>query len=331
MPISTPASFAAELAREIGLFYTQGMPEETNALTDAVFDRHEFLAQAALAREEALRRFRYLRDRFEGGLFFFHFGHIDQVSHMLWRALDPAHPAYDPEVDEPFATVIEDLYGLVDALVAETLDALPPQTLLIVMSDHGFAPWRRAFHLNAWLRDNGYLAVKDGRLRTDPGGFANVDWARTRAYGLGLNGLYVNRRGRERHGVVPAEGVPELVEALSSALMATRDPATGERAVTAVRRRIPSERGAGAPGDGPDLIIGYANGVRCSNESALGAVPPDVFVDNAGAWSGDHCMDPDAVPGVLLTDRHLSRPVRGLTDLTAAILAEFGFEPGIRH
>ncbi len=72
------------------------------------------------------------------------------------------------------------------------------------MSDHGFASWRRSMNLNAWLRDSGYLAVRDPRLRKDPGLLANVDWSRTRAYGFGLNGLYVNLAGREKAGIVPA-------------------------------------------------------------------------------------------------------------------------------
>jgi hypothetical protein len=76
----------------------------------------------------------------------------------------------------------------------------------------------------------------------------------------------------------------------------------------------------------PDLIVGYAKGTRVSDESALGAVPRDVIVDNMDAWSADHCMDPAAVPGILLTSRPLRKAAPGLQTLAAAILAEFGIE-----
>jgi hypothetical protein len=74
------------------------------------------------------------------------------------------------------------------------------------------------------------------------------------------------------------------------------------------------------------VIVGYAEGTRSSNESALGGLSAEVIVDNNEEWSGDHCMDWDAVPGLLLTNRPLRRPVGALDGLAGAILAEFGIE-----
>src|SRR4029453_6880892 len=130
------------------------------------------------------------------------FGNVDQVSHMMWRPRDPQHPAYDAEIDRPYERVVEDLYVGLDAIVGDTLRTLGKEDLLVVMSDHGFASWRRAFHLNSWLRDNGYLALLNPYRTEDAGFFSNVDWTKTRAYALGLNGLYINLKGRERSGAV---------------------------------------------------------------------------------------------------------------------------------
>jgi hypothetical protein len=82
----------------------------------------------------------------------------------------------------------------------------------------------------------------------------------------------------------------------------------------------------------PDLVIGYADGTRVSNESALGGLAPTILVDNTTEWSGDHAMDPDVVPGILLTNRRLRQPVASLGDVPGAILAEFGISgfPGGR-
>jgi predicted AlkP superfamily phosphohydrolase/phosphomutase len=324
MPISTPASYAADLARATGRFYTQGMPEDTKGLSDHVLTRDEFLHQTAMAGDEIARQYWPVLNQFKDGLLFYYFGNLDQVSHMMWRARDPGHPAYDPVKDGPYSRVIEDLYVAFDKVVGDTLQRITPDTTLIVMSDHGFASWRRSFNLNSWLRDNGYLVLLDPTLQNDPGLFQNVDWSRTRAYGLGLNGLYINVRGREKWGVVSEQDRGPLVDDIRRRLLATIDPKTGHAAVTKAYAREEIYEDAGHFSIAPDIIVGYAGGTRVSNESALGGLTASVIVDNMSEWSGDHCMDPDAVPGILLTNRALGQPAASLDKLAGAILAQFG-------
>ena len=325
MPISTPASYATELAEESGRYATQGMPEDTKALSEHVFTRDEFLRQAALAGSEITRQYWTVLESFREGLLFYYFGNLDQVSHMMWRARDPGHPAYDPVADPPHATVIDDLYVAFDRIVGETIEKAGPETTLIVVSDHGFTSWRRTFHLNTWLREQGYLELIDPAVERDPGLFQNVDWSRTRAYGLGLNGLYINIRGRERAGIVAPQDRAALIDEIRSRLLSTVDPQTGRGVVANVYRdRADVTASARHSAIAPDLIIGYAEGTRVSNESALGGVPPAVLTDNTQEWSGDHCMTPEAVPGILLTSRPLKQPAASLDKVAAAILAEFG-------
>ena len=323
LPISTPKSYAADLARATGRFYTQGIPEDTKSLSAGALSRDEFLTQARMAGDDAKRQYSHVLNGFKDGLLFYYFGNVDQVSHMMWRSLDPGHPAYDPLTDAKYRNVIEDLYAGLDSIVGETLERLGATSTLIVMSDHGFTSWRRAFHLNSWLRDSGYLGVLDPQLKDDPGLFANVDWSRTRAYAIGLNGLYVNLRGRERNGIVPAADREPLLAEITTKLLQTIDVASGHPAIAKVFARDKVYRGAD-PQLAPDLIIGYAKGVRSSDESALGGVPREVMTDNTDAWSGDHCMDPAVVPGILLTNHPLRSPAASLQNLAGAILAEFG-------
>jgi predicted AlkP superfamily phosphohydrolase/phosphomutase len=324
MPIAHPEKYAAELAEATGRFYTQGMPEDTKALKAGVLSDAEFLAQARLAADENLRQYEYVLDRFSGGLLFYYFGNVDQVSHMMWRARDPGHPAYNAVADAPNAAVVTALYEGLDAVVTQTLDRLGPDDLLVVMSDHGFTSWRRAFNMNSWLRDHGYLALVDPNRADDPGLFANVDWSRTRAYALGLNGLYLNVEGRERHGIVPPAGRAALADEIAAKLLATMDPATGTPAITKMYRRELVYHLAGDEDIAPDLIVGYAKGTRGSDESALGGLPREVITDNLSAWSGDHCMDPAAVPGILLSSRPMRVPAPSIQQLAGAVLAEFG-------
>jgi predicted AlkP superfamily phosphohydrolase/phosphomutase len=327
MPISSPEDFGSELA-EGGRYYTQGFPEDTDAISDGVFDYEEFLTQAGLAAGEIRRQYESLLGSFDDGFLFNYFGFLDQVSHIMWRTMDPDHPAYDAARDGPYAHVIEELYMQADQIVGETLtrlDELGGNGTLVVMSDHGFTSWRRSFSLNAWLEQNGYLTVRD-RDRRDLDFLLNVDWTRTQAYALGLSGLYVNLEGREASGIVPPAERGVLLDEITRGLLREVDPATGEPPITKVYARDEAYTDRGHADIGPDLVIGFAKGVRSSDASAAGQVPADVYADNTGAWSGDHIMDHETVPGVLATSRPLQREARSLQELAAAILAEFGID-----
>ena len=320
--VSSPSAFARELADATGRFYTQGMPEDTKAYTAGVLDTAEFLHQASITAAENRQQFRYLLDRFHGGLFFHYFGHVDQVSHVMWRTLDPEHPAYVASRDRKYRGVIEDLYAGLDQIVGEALSKMPAGTLLIVMSDHGFTSWRRSFNLNRWLEEAGYLVLRNPSQRGE-GLLQDIDWMRTRAYALGLNGLYLNVKGRERFGIVAASERDALAKEIQAALLEVIDPQLGTRAITAVFRPEARDHPLRHPYRTPDLIVGYAKGTRTSNFSALGGVPRVVMEDNLDLWSGDHCMDPAAVPGVLLSNRRLRTRVTSLQDVSAAIVAEY--------
>ncbi len=331
MPISHPEDYAAELAAATGTFYTQGMPEDTQALRERVLSREEFMAQAKIAGEEIRRQYDYVLEQFQSSssprrFLFYYFGNLDQISHMMFRVLDPEHPTYDPEVDSKFASVIEDLYRNADEVVGYTLDQMDESTTLIVMSDHGFTSLRRQFSINTWLKEAGYLAVRNPNMSSDPGLFVNVDWSRTRAYGVGLNGLYINLKGREPNGIVEPRDRLALIREIGDKLLEVIDPKTGVPAVGKVYPREESFQDRGEEEIGPDLVIGFAKGTGGSGQSILGAVPKEMFSDNTEEWTGDHGMDHETVPGILLTNRPLKQAAPRLQDLAGAILAEFGIE-----
>jgi len=330
LPISTPEDYASELAKAGGRFYVQGMPEDTKGQGSGVLTTEEFLAQAHIAGKEFSDQFPYVLDHFQGGLLFFYIGNVDQVSHVMWKVLDPGHPAYDPDVDPKYAGLIEELYVGLDGIVGQTLERLSADDTLVVMSDHGFASFRRSFDLNAWLREKGFLVVKDPEMENDPGVFVNVDWAHTRAYGVGLNALYINLKGREKNGIVPEENRKALMDEIAAALLAEVDPKTGGPVVTKAYQREETYKDRGELEIGPDIIVGTAKGTRISGQSALGAVGKEVLTDNVDEWSGDHEMDHETVPGILLTNRPLKKPAPRLQDLAQSVLLEFGIDEPIQ-
>jgi predicted AlkP superfamily phosphohydrolase/phosphomutase len=323
LPLSTPSDYSSWLAEQVGSFYTQGIAEDTKALSSGVLDDGEYLRQAQIVAAERQRIFDIELPRFRSGLFFFYFSEIDLNSHMFWRAMDPHHPGYRPELGEKYGGAIEGFYVEMDQVLGETMQRVDQDTTLIVLSDHGFAPFYHSFNLNTWLLENGYLALKPG---TTPSGdfFSNVDWLHTRAYGLGLNGLYLNLSGREKEGIVhPGTEAEALKKELAAKLLAFRDPSNGAQVITRMDAATDVYSGPYVA-QAPDLIVGYMRGYRAGWSTVLGSFSPGVLDDNTEPWSGDHCMDYTQVPGVLLSNRKIAASSPSLIDIAPTILSFFG-------
>jgi hypothetical protein len=76
----------------------------------------------------------------------------------------------------------------------------------------------------------------------------------------------------------------------------------------------------------PDLIVCYNKGYRASWDCAQGIVTTAVFEDNEKAWSGDHCLDPALVPGVLFTSFETNSDKPNIIDIAPSVLALLGVE-----
>jgi predicted AlkP superfamily phosphohydrolase/phosphomutase len=327
LPIAAPGGFSEELARKFGLFYTQGFPHDVKALRHGVLSDEEYLQQSGICFDEECRMWESALHEFDRGLLFYYFATSDRTQHMFWRTMDPRHPAYDPRIAAKLGNVMGDCYADCDKVVGQAMDACDKDTTLIVMSDHGFGPYYRSFHLNRWLADKRYLAGTgpwEGRQDI----FGNADWQNTLAYGIGFNSVYLNLQGREPYGVVGPDEKGMLVRQLADELKTVRDPETGDRVIANVY--LASETySKDTQAHAPDLVIGYAHGYRCSDESVLGEVATKVTEVNMDKWSGDHCVDRSLVPGILFTNKPISADAPDLTDLTASVLAEFGVKtPG---
>jgi predicted AlkP superfamily phosphohydrolase/phosphomutase len=324
LPISTPAGYSRMLSEEVGEFYTQGIAEDTKALSGGVLDDKEYLQQARTVLAEHRRIFDAEFPKFQQGVFFFYFSSLDLNSHMMWRLMDTKHPGYDASRAAQNGSAIADFYQQIDQVLGEVLPKLDNHTTLLVLSDHGFAPYYRSFNLNTWLLNNGYIKLKSLGDADSNEPLANVDWNGTRAYGLGLNGLYINVRGRDRDGIVQAGAKADaLIQEIKAKLLHEKDPQTGLPVITRVDVAREAYRGPYA-NSGPDLLVGYNRGYRAGWKTILGAFPPDVLEDNINPWSGDHCMDYTLVPGVLLSNRKIVAATPALTDIAPTILSEFG-------
>lgn len=324
LPISTPEEYAAELAAKIGPFHTKGLPADTKALDQGILTDREFLALDDIFLEEKLAIFEHELSRFDSGLLFYYVSSTDQRGHMFWRNLDPKHPAFDAKDAAQNGDVIEKIYTRMDELLSHTLSKIDKDTMLVAFSDHGFAPFYRSFHLNSWLRQNGYLTLKDGAKGDEKSLFGDVDWSRTQAYAIGFNGLYINEKGREQRGSVPGDKKEALVREIAQKLEQVTD-SEGSKA-TVSQAVIVQDRYPGAPRNvSPDIIVGYNSGYRASWQTALGSIPEgELYEWNKNKWSGDHCVDANKVPGMLAANRPMRQSSKAsLYDLTATLLDVF--------
>jgi predicted AlkP superfamily phosphohydrolase/phosphomutase len=324
MPICTPEGYSSELAQNAGPFYTQGLPEDTKALSEGVLTDGQYREQATLVFNERLGLYDYALPRFDHGLFFFYFSSLDLNSHMFWRAMDKEHPQYSPELEKKHGDFIPWLYSKMDEVIGKAMQRVGDDDMLIIMSDHGFTSFRRGFNLNTWLLENGYAALINRFSQEEADFFSNTDWAGTRAYGLGINALYLNIRNREFSGVVsPGNEARVLADELVARLCEVKDPKTGERVIANVHKREDIYSGSSV-NEAPDLLVGYNENYRASWETILGKYPRELIVDNDDPWSGDHCMDSSLLPGTFICNRKTSVTNPTLSDLGPTILAYFG-------
>ena len=331
MPISHPKVYSVYLAKKQGPFATLGLAEDTWALNERVIDEKAFYDQAMLICDERETMFFDALQHRTSGLVTTVFDTTDRVQHMFYRYLDPTHPANRDKESTAYADAIARTYQRMDGMLGKLLDQIgdDPDTVVMVMSDHGFTNFRRGVNLNTWLYQHGYLVLKDGAT-TSGDWFEHVDWSRTRAFSLGLTGLFVNRKGREKSGIVPeGDEYVALIAELMKKLEALVDPATGQRCIRKVRSAIASADGPYRY-DAPDLLVGYEGGYRNSWECATGSVTDEVFTDNTKSWSGDHCVDPDIVPGVFFCNRAITVERPHIADIPASVLRLFGQAPS-RH
>ena len=317
--ITAPGGLAKKLASRYGAYKTMGWQIDTWSMSEETIDEGTFLEDVAQTIVPFRKMMNDFLDEKEVGLFVQIYEFPDRVGHCFWRFLDPQHPAYDAEKAARWAPFMEKTYEQMDGLVGDAMKKLAPEDVLIVLSDHGFATWRRSVNYNTWLVENGFMVLSgnDGKQADLEALFGqgefwpNVDWSKTRAYAMGLGDIYVNLKGREGKGIVAPGAEYEAVrEEIRKKLATLVDPKTGQRAVSRVFTREEAYGSFDADVI-PDLFVTNTAGYRIGWQGSLGVVTKEMFEDNAQVWSGDHCsLDPALVPGILFANRPACRPAR---------------------
>ena len=260
-------------------------------------------------------------DEQEDGLVFAYFNSPDPVQHMFWTSLLKERLA--DKGTEVIPEPIVSSYKQMDRILADVQQRIQdePNTSIIVLSDHGFADFRRAVELNRVLEEFGYLALKDD-VASDAGMFKRIDWAKTQAYACGFSSIYLNLRGREGQGIVAPEKAEALRSDIRADLLQYQDPQNDQRPFVSLKDAESAYEGP-PPQHAPDLIVGMRPGYRVSWTTALGGVGRKPVTDNDRQWAGGHIVDRKHVPGVLLVDDPGMAMPEHIQHMGRAILKQF--------
>jgi predicted AlkP superfamily phosphohydrolase/phosphomutase len=288
-PYAGPRSFVKRTWKACGPFLTLGWPQDTTGLEDTCITDDQFLKLCSSIVDTREQVLMHHLDGFREGILASVFDSLDRVQHMYRR-------------DRP--DIVENWYIKMDALfgrVRERMDRLGDRKAqIITVSDHGFSDFSYKVHLNRWLVEQGYLTEKEGG---EVGSLRGADWSQSRAYAIGLNSLYLNLAGREGQGCVQESQKESLLDRLEDGLLAWRGP-DGRPVVQQAYRRENVFSGPYAA-YGPDVVVGFAPGYRASAETGLGTWGEGTFEPNTDHWGADHCIDAEAVSGVLFANQDL--------------------------
>ena len=283
---ASSTSFSKKLWKEVGAYLTLGWPQDTTGLEDGCISDEQFLELCQTIFNRRIQILYYLMNDFKEGVLAGIFDDLDRVQHMFF------HNRMD---------VVQDWYKRLDKFVGDTqtkMESWSGKYRFLIMSDHGFSDFRHKVHVNRWLLENGYLAMKNGGAD-----LSGVDWSKTKAYAVGLNSIYLNVAGREGQGIVSADELKQTLGDLKTKLSDWKD-VNGTPVIQKVRLKHETYSGPYTR-FGPDLIVGYAPGYRGSAETGLGKIPDVMMESNTDHWGADHCMDSDVVPGVIFANRDL--------------------------
>ncbi len=328
LPISHPYVYSVYLSKLLGSFVTLGEANDTWALNENVLSEEAFLELSYANHREWEEMLFNALDKTKKGTVISWFETTDSLQHMFYRYLDEKHPALKTGQAKMSASVIEELYKKMDDLIGKVRAKLGKKSCLIVMSDHGIKSFRRGVNINSWLYINGYLSLKDGKKDSDEW-FKDVDWSGTKAYGLGLGGIYINQKGRESKGIVnPGEETQALKKEIIQKLSELKDGDNGQKTINKIFDRDELPQGPYID-NCPDFIVGYGEGYRVSWDSVTGKVNSTIIEDNTKAWSGDHCIDPRIVPGVFFSTHKITTSTPSIVDIAPTVLELFGIAPPV--
>jgi len=289
-PYGTPKSLLKKIWGTSGPYLTSGWPQDTTALEEGFLSDNQFLDLCKLIFDQRVRIFMSQLDSYKEGILACVFDSLDRIQHMFWKSR--------PDIIESWYLKLDLLAGQVSAEINKKTDR--DEINMVVLSDHGFNNYNYRVHVNRWLINQGYLNINEAAATYD---LSAVDWESSQAYAIGLNSVYLNLKGREKHGAVRDTHKGTVLETLKSELMAWSGP-DSRPVFHGIHSREEAFKGPLSE-CGPDLVLGFNPGYRASSETGLGEWRERSLQKNTEHWEADHCFDAKTVPGVIFYNQGL--------------------------
>ena len=193
-------TYPADLKDEIEALVGEYMLDVENFRTE---EKDDLLRQIYEMTEKRFKVAKHLLQEKEWDFYMLVEMGVDRIHHAFWKFFDPQHPKYVP--GSPYASVIEDYYKYLDEQIGELLGMVGDDTVALVVSDHGARHMVGGICINEWLRQEGYLTLKEEPAGIVPLEKVEIDWKRTMAWGAGgyYGRLFMNVLGREPEGTIP--------------------------------------------------------------------------------------------------------------------------------
>ena len=214
---------------------------------------------------------------------------LDRIHHGMWKFWDPEHSKYEP--GNPYEDAIPGYYRYLDRELGEILGMLDDDTVVLVASDHGAKAMTGGFVVNQWLRQEGWLALKDEPRYEGivPFEKVEVDWEKTSAWGAGgyYARIFLNVEGREPQGKIPAQDYEKVRDQLKEMIEAIPDH-QGKPMGSVVFK--PDELYREVRNVAPDLMVYFGN-LRWRSIGSFGLPSLYTFENDLGPDDANHDQD----------------------------------------
>jgi predicted AlkP superfamily phosphohydrolase/phosphomutase len=211
---------------------------------------------------------------------------VDRIHHAFWKHMDPEHPKHVP--GNRFQQAIHDYYVYVDGKIAELLELIDDDTIVLVVSDHGAKAMVGGVCINEWLIREGYLALKEYPSQAVPLEKCEIDWSRTKAWGAGgyYGRLFLNVKGREPNGTIEPKDYERERATLARKLAEITDP-EGQNIGTVAFK--PEEVYTEINNIPPDLVVYFGN-LAWRSVGSVGLDSVWTFENDTGPDDANHAQ-----------------------------------------
>jgi len=281
-----PNSVKEKIKRKFKIDKLQG-DLETETLDRVEADPDLFFEKVNEITDEMTEICLYLLQQEEWDFFMPVFMGLDRIQHFFWRYIDPTHPRHE---ENRHSRSVKNFYTRVDKIVGDFLESVDEDTLVMVVSDHGFCPVHTEVIVNNYLEEQGFLIAKSGKIEIE----------KSKAVSYGYGDIWLNVRGRELKGIINQgeeyeRTRDEIIEYLKTITI------DGEKPFKDVRTREELWWGPYLT-EAPDLTAIFNIGYQAARRPEITEKNKlKRYVNDNPRWSGGHdgTHDPTDVPGIL--------------------------------